>query len=140
MVSPSSGTSVRGSTTSTETPSAASASAAASAWCSMIRDVTTVTSVPARLDAAEVPCGAVDSVRDLDHDPQVRARENIVEFPSPLGGLLAMGGIVPKLSVTPGRVESLGPVTPGAHNEEIHCGRRGLSRDDLAALRQKGVV
>jgi crotonobetainyl-CoA:carnitine CoA-transferase CaiB-like acyl-CoA transferase len=96
--------------------------------------------VLARLDAAEVPCGLVHSVRDLFHDPQVRARENIVEFPSPLGGLLAMAGIVPKLSATPGRVESLGPVTPGAHNEEIYCGRLGLSREDLVALGQKGVI
>ncbi len=82
MVSPSSGTSVRGSTTSTETPFAATASAAASAWCSKIRDATTVTSVPARLDAAEVPCGAVNSVRNVFPHRQVRARENIVEFPS----------------------------------------------------------
>jgi len=96
--------------------------------------------VLARLDAAEVPCGPINSVRDLFQDPQVRARENIVEFPSPLGGLLAMAGIVPKLSATPGRVESLGPVTPGAHNEEIYCGRLGLSREDLAALGQKGVI
>ena len=87
-----------------------------------------------------MPCGPINSVRDLFQDPEVRARENIVEFPSPLGGLLAMAGIVPKLGATPGRVESLGPVTPGAHNEEIHCGRLGLSREDLAALGRKGVV
>ncbi len=97
-------------------------------------------SVLARLEAAEVPCGPVNSVRDLFRDPQVRARENIVEFPSPLGGLLAMAGIVPKLSATPGRVESLGPVTPGADNQEIYCGRLGLSREDLAALGRKGVI
>jgi len=42
--------------------------------------------VLARLDAAEVPCSPINSVRDLFQDPQVRARENIVEFPSPLGG------------------------------------------------------
>jgi len=96
--------------------------------------------VLALLDAAEVPCGPVNSVRDLFEDPQVRARENIVEFPSPLGGMLAMAGIVPKLSATPGRVDSLGPVTPGAHNDEIYCGRLGLSREDLAALAEKGVI
>jgi len=96
--------------------------------------------VLARLDAAEVPCGPVNSVKDLFQDPQVRARENIVEFPSPLGGLLAMAGIVPKLSATPGRVENLGPVTPGAHNEEIYCGRLGLSREDLVALGKNGVI
>jgi crotonobetainyl-CoA:carnitine CoA-transferase CaiB-like acyl-CoA transferase len=96
--------------------------------------------VMARLDAAEVPCGRVHSVRDLFADPQARARENIVEHPSPLGGLLAMAGIVPRLGATPGRVDSLGPVQPGAHNEEIYCGRLGLSRDDLAALAARGVI
>jgi len=96
--------------------------------------------VLARLDAAEVPCGAVNSVKDLFADPHVRARENIVEFPNPLGGILSMVGIVPKLSATPGRIETAGPVTPGAHNEEIYCGRLGLSREDLAALGEQGIV
>jgi crotonobetainyl-CoA:carnitine CoA-transferase CaiB-like acyl-CoA transferase len=96
--------------------------------------------VLARLDAAEVPCGPVASVRDLFEDPHVRARENIVSAPSPLGGLLTMVGIVPRLTVTPGAVEATGPVAVGAHNEEIYCGRLGLSRDDLRALAAQGVV
>lgn len=96
--------------------------------------------VLARLDAAEVPAGLVNSVRDLFDDPQVRARENIVERPSPLGGLLAMVGVVPRLTRTPGAIEHLGAGEPGAHNEEIYCGRLGLGRDDLAALRARGVV
>ena len=96
--------------------------------------------VLARLDAAEVPCGPVASVRELFADPQVRARDNILEFPSPLGGLLAMVGIVPRLTASPGRVENAGPVTVGADNEEIYCGRLGLTRDDLRALSHRGVV
>jgi crotonobetainyl-CoA:carnitine CoA-transferase CaiB-like acyl-CoA transferase len=96
--------------------------------------------VLARLDAAEVPCGPVASVRELFEDPQVRARDNILEFPSPLGGLLAMVGIVPRLTASPGRIESAGPVTLGADNEEIYCGRLGLTRDDLRALHHRGVV
>jgi succinyl-CoA:(S)-malate CoA-transferase subunit B len=96
--------------------------------------------VLARLDAAEVPCGPVASARDLFADPQVRARENIVEVPSPLGGLLAMVGVVPRLTETPGRVEQAGPVAVGAHNEEIYCGRLGLTRDDLSALKSRGIV
>ncbi|TMQ25237.1 MAG: CoA transferase [Candidatus Rokuibacteriota bacterium] len=43
--------------------------------------------VLARLDAAEVPCGPVASVRELFADPQVRARDNILEFPSYCGRL-----------------------------------------------------
>src|SRR5205814_256348 len=95
--------------------------------------------VLARLDAAEVPCGPVASVRDLFDDPHVRARENIVRTPSPLGGLLAMVGVVPRLSASPGEIAHPGPVEVGADNEAIYCGRLGLSRDDLRALAVKGV-
>jgi crotonobetainyl-CoA:carnitine CoA-transferase CaiB-like acyl-CoA transferase len=94
----------------------------------------------ARLDAAEVPCGPVASVRDLFDDPQVRARENIVEFPSPLGGLLSMVGVVPRLTASPGRIEHAGPVAIGADNEDIYCGRLGLTRDELRALAERGIV
>ena len=94
----------------------------------------------ARLDAAEVPCSRVASVRDIFDDAQVRARGNILERPSPLGGLLQMVGVVPRLSVTPGEVRHAGPLEIGADNEEIYCGRLGLSRDELAALRAKNVV
>jgi crotonobetainyl-CoA:carnitine CoA-transferase CaiB-like acyl-CoA transferase len=96
--------------------------------------------VLARLDAAEVPCGPVASARDLFEDPQVKARENIVEMANPLGGLLSMVGIVPRLTASPGRVERAGPVAVGAHNEDVYCGRLGLSRDDLRALAARGIV
>ncbi|HXH82524.1 MAG TPA: CoA transferase, partial [Candidatus Tectomicrobia bacterium] len=93
-----------------------------------------------RLDRAEVPCGPVASVRDLFADPHVRARGNIVEHPSPLGGVLAMPGVVPRLTATPGRVEAAGPVEPGAHNEEIYGGRLGLDAAELVRLRAAGVI
>jgi crotonobetainyl-CoA:carnitine CoA-transferase CaiB-like acyl-CoA transferase len=96
--------------------------------------------VLARLDAAEVPCGPVTSARDLFEDPHVRARGNIVEHPSPLGGLLAMVGVVPRLTASPGEIGSLGPVAAGAHNEEIYCGRLGLGRDELKSLASRGIV
>jgi crotonobetainyl-CoA:carnitine CoA-transferase CaiB-like acyl-CoA transferase len=94
----------------------------------------------ARLDAAEVPCSRVASVRDIFEDPQVRARGNVMTLPSPLGGLLHMAGVVPRLSVTPGEVRHAGPLQVGQDNEEIYGGRLGLSREDLAGLRSRGVV
>jgi len=94
----------------------------------------------ARLDAAEVPCSRVASVRDIFEDAQVRARDNILTLPSPLGGMLAMVGVVPRLSLTPGEVRHAGALEVGADNEEVYCGRLGLTRDELAALRARGVV
>jgi crotonobetainyl-CoA:carnitine CoA-transferase CaiB-like acyl-CoA transferase len=94
----------------------------------------------ARLDAASVPCSRVNSVKDIFADEHMRARENLIPIPGPDGGTLWMPGIVPKLSRTPGRVASAGPATVGAHNEEIYCGRLGLTREDLADLARKGIV
>ena len=93
-----------------------------------------------KLAAAEVPCSLINSVQDLFADPHVRARDNLMTAPHPLGGLLHMVGVVPKLSLTPGTVDHVGPLAPGAHNEEIYCGRLGLSCDDLDSLRTQGII
>ena len=96
--------------------------------------------VLAKLDAAEVPCARVNSVKDLFADPHVKARQNIVAVDGPGGAPVWMPGVVPKLSRTPGEITSAGPAAPGEHNEEIYCGRLGLTKDDLAALAKRGIV
>jgi crotonobetainyl-CoA:carnitine CoA-transferase CaiB-like acyl-CoA transferase len=92
------------------------------------------------LAAAEVPSAPVMSVRDLFEDPQVKARNNIVSVVAGALGLLAMPGVVPRLTATPGQVRWAGPTTPGQHNEEIYCDRLGLSRAELEGLRERGIV
>jgi crotonobetainyl-CoA:carnitine CoA-transferase CaiB-like acyl-CoA transferase len=94
----------------------------------------------AALEAAEVPSSIVASVRDLFEDAHVRARENIVSAVLPLVGTITMPGVVPRLTVTPGRIVSPGPSRPGEHNEEIYCGRLGLSKDELTRLSERGVI
>jgi len=92
------------------------------------------------LEAAEVPASLVASVRDLFEDSHVRARQNIVSVALPLLGQLAMPGVVPRLTLTPGRIETAGPSSPGEHNEEIYGGKLGLSRDELGRLAERGVI
>jgi crotonobetainyl-CoA:carnitine CoA-transferase CaiB-like acyl-CoA transferase len=94
----------------------------------------------AALEAAEVPSSLVASVRDLFEDAHVRARENIVSLTLPLLGRLTMPGVVPRLTLTPGRIDAAGPSRPGEHNEEIYGGRLGLSREALAQLAERGVI
>lgn len=92
------------------------------------------------LDKAEVPVGPVNSVQDLMADPQVQARENVVEIDDPLAGRLKIPGVFPKLSLTPGKIQSPAPSIPGQDNESIYCGLLGLSKGELEGLRQRKVI
>jgi len=94
----------------------------------------------AALAAEEVPSSLVMSVRDLFEDAQVRARDNIVSVAAPLLAALAMPGVVPRLTETPGAVRHPGPARPGQDNEEIYGSRLGLSTAELARLREKKVI
>jgi crotonobetainyl-CoA:carnitine CoA-transferase CaiB-like acyl-CoA transferase len=75
--------------------------------------------VPARLDAVEVPCGAVNSVRDLSRDPQVRARESIVEFPSQRNPSLTRGE---RLLTIPAHADARAAISRRSLGEGSRCG------------------
>ena len=96
--------------------------------------------VLARLDAASVPCSRVNSVSDLFADDQVRARENLLPFRARTARRSGCRGSCPSSPGRRGRSRAPGPAKPGEHNEEIYCGRLGLTREDLAALARKGIV
>jgi formyl-CoA transferase len=51
-----------------------------------------------------------------------------------------MAGVIPHLSLTPGEVRHPGPLGIGADNEEVYCGRLGLSRQELTDLHARGVI
>lgn len=93
-----------------------------------------------QLIAAQVPSSLVYDVADLVDDPHIRDREAITCHKGPDGLDLLMAGIVPRLTKTPGSIRDVGPVSVGAHNEEIYCGRLGLSTDDLRALERERVI
>src|SRR3989442_45869 len=94
----------------------------------------------AALGAADVPSSPVASGGELFQDAHVRARENIVSAVLPLLGQLAMPGVVPRLTLTPGRIETAGPSSPGEHNEEIYGGKLGVSRDEPWRRAAAGVL
>ena len=92
----------------------------------------------ARCDEAGTPASLIYSIADIFADPQYRARENIRMVDSRIGKV-AVPGIVPKLSATPGEIRWLGEGL-GAHNEEILCGLLGLASEELEQLRTQGVI
>lgn len=69
---------------------------------------------------------------------QHRARSFFEDVEHPAAGRVRQPGAPVRMSETPWRV-ARAPLL-GEHNEEVYCGRLGLSRADLVRLRQAGVI
>ena len=81
----------------------------------------------------------VNSLDELPQDPQMRANGYIVDFDHPSFGPTPMVGIPVRLSETPGSLRAPAP-EHGQHTELILTGELGYGWDDVAALREKGVI
>ncbi len=95
--------------------------------------------VIARCDAGEVPCGPVNSIADIFADEHFWVRETLTRVDDPRIGPLAVQGVVPKLSETPGRVRHLGAAL-GADNDTVYREWLGLDPEELERLRHDGVI
>jgi crotonobetainyl-CoA:carnitine CoA-transferase CaiB-like acyl-CoA transferase len=73
----------------------------------------------ARLEANGVVCGPINSIAEIATDPHMQARGMIRRIEDPRFGDIAVPGIAPVLSATPGDIAWLGPDRPGSHDEEI---------------------
>jgi len=95
--------------------------------------------IETRLVEANVPFGGIYTAADIASDPHYKARENIATIMDAQEGAIAMPGVVPKLTGTPGRIAFAGPPI-GQHNQEIYGGLLKKSADDLATLTADGVI
>ena len=91
------------------------------------------------LTAADVMAAPVYDVEGLVNDPQYQARGALVEVEHPHLGKLQFQGPVPKLSLTPGRVESAAPLL-GGHNDYVYGQLLGYSAEEIGQLREEGVI
>ena len=89
--------------------------------------------------AADVPCGPVYGIDEIFRDPHYRARQNLLDVADDRLGRLAVPNVVPRMTETPGAVDWLGPPL-GAHVDEILGGLLGLSAEEIAELKARGVV
>ena len=90
------------------------------------------------LEAAGVPAGPINDLAEVYSDPQVRAREMMVETDHPVAGRVKNIGIPIKLSETPGRFQRPAP-TLGQHTDEV-LSELGCSPDEIEKLRATGAV
>jgi formyl-CoA transferase len=92
------------------------------------------------LNEAGVICGPIYTIADIFEDPQFQAREMLVKHVDEEFGEYIGPGIVPKFSETPGAVRWSATWREGSHNEDVYGSLLGLSGDDLAELKEEGVV
>lgn len=89
---------------------------------------------------AGVPCGPVQTVEEVIHDPHLEAREMVNEIDHPeFGGSIRVPGTPIRLS------ESAMPeITPspgkGADNYEVYSKKLGLSEEEIAELDRNDVI
>jgi alpha-methylacyl-CoA racemase len=82
--------------------------------------------------------GPVYTIDETFNDPQIRARQMVVDLEDPRYGTVSQAGVAIKLSDTPGSVRRVGP-TVGEHTEEV-LKTMGYSEAERVRLRQAGVV
>jgi len=85
-----------------------------------------------------LPLTLVPNMEQVLELEQHEARGYFVRADHPTAGVLTYPGAPFKLSETPwkaGRAPLL-----GEHNEEVYCGRLGLAVQELARMKEEGVV
>lgn len=90
------------------------------------------------LTKADICTGKMLTLDELEHDPQIRARNMIVEVETPAGDKVKQVGISVKLSETPGSIRSLAPRL-GQHTEAI-LADLGYKPEQVARWREEGAI
>lgn len=91
------------------------------------------------LDGADVPATRIFTMADIFDDPHFRARNMLVKTPDDDLGEVTLAGVVPKMSVTPGRILWSGHRV-GQDTRSVLREFGQLTDSDIDALEAEGVV
>ena len=90
------------------------------------------------LDAAGVVAGPIYNMEQVYQDPQVLARDMLVDIQDPELGTIHNIGVPVKLSETPGKIRHRAPAL-GEHSAEVLL-EHGFSQEEVDGLLAEGVV
>ena len=87
----------------------------------------------------EVPIGKVNNIADIFEDEHFQARGNLARLEEPGLGEVVVPGVTPRLSLTPGQINNLGPPMGNA-TYEVMRELLGLSAEEIKQLRQRKII
>ena len=91
-----------------------------------------------RGQAEGLPISALNTMEDVFADPHLHERDFFETVAQPAAGEVVMPGLPLRMSDTPGEIRAA--PTLGQHTVEVLTGALGYSTQDVAVLRQRGVV
>ena len=91
------------------------------------------------LETAGVPCGPINNIGEVFAEPQMAAREMLIDLPHPTAGKAALVGNPIKLSRTPVDYRSAPPLL-GEHTADVLQRVLGYNPDEIARLKSAGVT
>ncbi len=94
-----------------------------------------------KLEALKIGCGPINTLEQVFADPHVQARGVVVEMPhaEAEGGHVKVIANPVRLSETPADYRITAPML-GEHTDEVLGELLGMNADDLAGLRERGIV
>lgn len=105
-------------------------------WCGAL----TAAEATRLLSEAGCAVGPVETVASLLQNPQVLARQSIVDVEDADSGTLHMTNVIPRFGHFSPQKPVPGPVAIGAHTARVLMRDLHLSQAEITALRQRGVI
>ncbi len=90
-------------------------------------------------EEVEIPCGPVNSIEQVASDPNTKERDMIIDVHHPESGDFKVVNSPLKFSRTPCQVERAAPEL-GEDTEEVLSRLLGMSGEDLAGLKEAGII
>ena len=91
------------------------------------------------LEPLDIPCGPIHDVQQVVEDPQVNARDMILQFTHPTAGPLRMAGTPIKLTDTPGQISGIAPEL-GEHTDDVLTSILNFSKQEIHKLRSQNII
>jgi len=91
------------------------------------------------LEQVGIPCGPVNAIDQVASDPQIEAREMIIDVQHPDAGKFKVVNTPFKFSRTPHRAERASPDL-GEHTEDVLNQLLGMTRKEISELEGSGVI